>query len=206
MKKILITGFDPFNGESTNPSYEAVKRLPDQIGSCRIYKMELPTVFYDCFSVLKDIIDAEKPDVIINVGQAGGRSVITLEQVAINLAHARVSDNKGFQPLQKTLIPEGPDAYFTTLPIYSLVDHLNACNYPAAVSYSAGTFVCNDIMYELQHYLHQEHRSAKAGFIHVPYIHEQMKGKPSSTPSMALDTIVCALKEIIIWLERNSIS
>lgn len=147
LSKILITGFDPFGGESVNPAYEAVKLLPDTIAGAQVVKLEIPTVFTRSAEVLEQTIAAERPDAVICVGQAGGRSCVTVEQVAINLAEARIPDNDGEQPLGQPLRADGPAAYFATVPVKAMVAGIRAHHLPAFVSYTAGTFVCNSIMY-----------------------------------------------------------
>ena len=152
MKKILITGFDPFGGEAINPATESVKQLPDEILGVQILKREIPTVFDRSIEVLYGILKEEQPDVVICVGQAGGRPNITVERIAINQDDARIPDNDGKQPIDRTIFEEGPAAYFSTLPIKAMVRDMKEAGVPAAVSNTAGTFVCNHIMYGALHY------------------------------------------------------
>lgn len=194
MKTILITGFDPFDQETINPAFEAIKLLPDQILNGRIIKLEVPTQFKKGPQVVIEAIHQYQPDIIMCIGQAGGRSMITPEFVAINHAHARICDNTGEQPLQKKVDQKGPDAYFSTLPVYKMVDALNQQDIPANVSYSAGTFVCNTLMYKVLHTIKINHVDAIAGFIHVPFIEKQVQDKPINTPYMDLEQIVKGLK------------
>ena len=147
--KILITGFNPFGGESTNPAFEAVKLLPDTIKEAQIIKLEIPTEFKRAGKVLQDGIETNKPDVVVCIGQAGGRSAITPEKVAINLMDGRIPDNAGYQPVDTPVREDGPTAYFASLPVKAMVETIREAGIPAFLSYSAGTYVCNFLMYEL---------------------------------------------------------
>ena len=193
MMKILITGFAPFGGQSINPAYEAVKALPDTIGKARIIKAEIPVVFRRDMEVLKALIDQHQPDAVICVGQAGGRSKISFERVAINVMDCAAPDNAGFQPKDEPVISGGPAAYFSTLPIRAMEDRVRAAQIPCEISNSAGTYVCNDIMYRLL-----ASTDKPAGFIHVPYLPQQVEGLPKETPSMPLETIAKALEEAVL--------
>ena len=188
MKKLLITGFDPFGGQTVNPSWEAVKELPESIGDYRLTKMEIPTVFGS--AAQKVIATAEElcPDVILCVGQAGGRRAVTPEVVAINLQEAGIQDNAGNQPINMPVVPSGPAAYFSTVPVREMVKAIASDGIPAALSYSAGAFVCNDVLYRLLH--HFNGTDTRAGFIHVPYLPQQAK---ENQPSMPQEQIVKAL-------------
>lgn len=188
MKKLLITGFDPFGGQTVNPSWEAVKELPESIGDYRITKMEIPTVFGA--AAQKVIATAEElcPDVILCVGQAGGRRAVTPEVVAINLQEAGIQDNAGNQPINMPVVPSGPAAYFSTVPVREMVKAIASDGIPAALSYSAGAFVCNDVLYRLLH--HFNGTDTRAGFIHVPFLPQQAK---ENQPSMPQEQIVKAL-------------
>jgi pyroglutamyl-peptidase I len=146
--KILVTGFDPFGDDVINPAIEAVKRLPDTIDGAEIIKLEIPTVFYKSADVVKKAIEKEQPDYVLNIGQAGGRYELTPERVAINLDDARIADNEGQQPIDKEIKEDGDAAYFSQLPIKAMVDYMKKENIPASVSNTAGTFVCNHIMYK----------------------------------------------------------
>ena len=131
--KILVTGFDPFGGETVNPAYEAVKLLPDTIAGAEIIKLEIPTVFSKSGPAVEAGIQAHNPDVVINVGQAGGRACVTIERVGINLAEARIPDNAGEQPIDEPLQPDGPSAYFTTLPIKAMVKNVRDHGLPCHI-------------------------------------------------------------------------
>lgn len=187
--KILLSGFDPFGAEAINPAYEAIKALPDEIEGARLIKLRLPTAYRRSFDVLQAAIEAHRPDVVLSIGQAGGRLAITPEQVAINLAEARIPDNDGDQPIDQVIRPDGETAYFTNLPIKAMVKKMRDAGIQADVSYTAGTFVCNAIMYHVLHMVYQSETTMKAGFIHVPYATEQLEDKPRGTPAMSLDSI-----------------
>lgn len=191
--KILVTGFDPFGGESVNPAYEAVKKLPDEIQGAQIIKMEIPTVFSRSATVVEEGIKKYQPDVVINVGQAGGRSCVTVEKVAINLAEARIPDNDGEQPIDVPLREDGDTAYFATIPVKAMVEHVREHDIPCHISYTAGTYVCNSIMYHVLYMTKNKYPNILAGFIHVPYATEQVVDKPNGTASMPLDMIAKSL-------------
>lgn len=195
--KVLITGFDPFGGESVNPAFEAVKLLPDVIAGAEVIKLEIPTVFSKSGPAVEAGIKEHNPDVVINVGQAGGRSCVTPEMIGINLAEARIPDNDGEQPLDEPLQADGPAAYFTTLPIKAMVQNVRDHGIPCHVSYTAGTYVCNCVMYNVLHMAATKYPHIRAGFIHVPFAAEQVVNKPNGTPSMALTDIAKALEYII---------
>lgn len=188
MKQLLITGFDPFGGESINPSWEAVKELPDHIGEYQITKLEIPTVFGVAAGKILTAAAELKPDVILSVGQAGGRKAITPEVIGINLQEAGIPDNAGNQPVNQPVVPGGPDGYFSTVPIRDMVNTIRLEDIPAALSYSAGAFVCNDVLYTLLH--HFNGTDTRVGFIHVPYLPQQAT---AGQPSMAQEQIVRAL-------------
>jgi pyroglutamyl-peptidase len=195
--KVLITGFDPFGGASINPAYEAVKRLPDEICGAEICKLEIPTVFWQCGEAVEKGIKKYNPDIVICVGQAGGRSPITIEKVAINLIEARIPDNASQQHSDKPVCEEGESAYFTTLPVKAMVKAIRDKGIPAKISYTAGTFVCNDVMYRLLHMCKDRYPHIRGGFIHVPYLPEQVLDLPDGTPSMSVENISLALAAAI---------
>ena len=191
---ILFTGFDPFGGERVNPAFEAVRRLPGEIGGARIVKQELPTVFGRAGEVLISAIERERPDAVICVGQSGGSAAIAVERIGVNLRDARSADNAGRVATDEAIIPGGSGAYFATIPVKAIRDAITAAGIPAGLSTSAGLFVCNDVMYTLLHYAATRNPALRGGFIHVPYIPEQVDGKPEGTPSMALEEITRALE------------
>lgn len=191
--KVLVTGFDPFGGDKVNPAYEAVKKMPAEIAGAEIIKLEVPTVFGKSSQVVREAIKEHQPEIVICVGQAGGRSAVSFERVAINLAEARIPDNEGNQPFDTALEEDGPAAYFTTLPIKAMTKNVQDHGLPAYISYTAGTFVCNDIMYRLLHVLHTEFPTIRGGFIHVPFSPDQVIERPVGTASMSLSDIADSL-------------
>ena len=194
--KLLLTGFTPFAGETINPALEAVKRVKPEIAGMEIVKLEVPTVFGESVRLVTEAIECEQPDFVLSVGQAGGRATVTPERVAINVDDARIPDNVGQQPIDVPIFADGENAYFATLPVKAMTDAIRNAGLPSALSNTAGTYVCNHLMYGVLHHLHQNHKSIKAGFIHVPYIPEQTADKPG-VPSMPLDDIVRALEAAI---------
>ena len=195
--KILITGFDPFGGETVNPAYEAVKLLPDTIAGAEIIKLEVPTRFHRAGAVLEDAMQGHKPDAVICVGQAGGRAAITPEKVAINLMDGRIPDNAGYQPVDVPIWEDGETAYFTSLPVKAMVQRMRDAGIPAAVSYTAGTYVCNYLLYTLLYLIDKKYPNVRGGFIHVPYAMEQVINKPLGTPSMDLRQIARGLETAV---------
>lgn len=194
--KILVTAFDPFGGEKINPALEAVKLLKDEIAGVEIVKLEIPTVFHKSAEVMRDKALEIKPDMILCIGQAGGRFAITPERVAINQDDARIEDNEGNQPIDVEIQADGASAYFATLPIKAMVEKIKEAGVPAAVSNSAGTFVCNHIMYHALYLAEKELGGIQAGFIHVPFIPEQVIDKPEK-PAMSLEDMAKGLTAAI---------
>ncbi|CAI2786355.1 Pyrrolidone-carboxylate peptidase [Serratia grimesii] len=193
MQKVLITGFEPFGGERVNPSWEVVKQLNDmEFAGARIIARQLPCVFGAALEALNTAIDEVQPVMVLAIGQAGGRTDITLERVAINIDDARIPDNQGQQPIDETIVASGPAAYFSTLPIKAMVNSMREAGIPASVSQTAGTYVCNHVMYGLLHRL-SDQQAIKGGFIHIPYLPEQAAAHPSA-PSMAANTVLFALE------------
>ena len=184
-RKLLITGFDPFGKDTINPSWEAVQRLPDVVGDFVLCKLQIPTIFGKAANCVLQQAEIFQPDVILCVGQAGGRGAVTPERIAVNIRDARITDNAGEQPQDELVVPDGPAAYFSTVPVVEMADAIQKSQLPADVSNSAGTFVCNDVLYTLLHHYHGT--ATKVGFIHVPYLPEQ------GTPSMSLTQIIDAL-------------
>lgn len=197
MKIVLVTAFEPFDGEAINPSWEAVKVLQGrEIAGARVIALQLACVFDLALSQLNAALAQHQPDCVIAVGQAGGRAEISVERVAININDARIPDNRGQQPIDTPVIPGAPAAYFATLPIKALVSALRENGIPAAVSHTAGTFVCNHVMYGLLHALAQQPRDVKGGFVHIPYAPQQAARHPGE-PSMPIDMVVQALETMI---------
>ncbi len=197
MPRVLVTAFDPFGGETINPAFEALQRLPDELDGAQIFKLDVPTVFGEAIRVTAQRLDDLRPDVCICVGQAGGRAEISVERVAINVDDARIADNAGVQPVDAPIAPDGPAAYFATLPIKAIAEGIRAAGIPAAVSNTAGTFVCNHLMYGVLHAIQRQGLPTRAGFIHIPFLPEQAVGKSAGTPSMSLTSIVTALETAV---------
>ncbi len=201
MTKILVTGFEPFGGEKINPAWEAVKALPQSIGGVQVIKLQVPVEFGTGAQKIINKLEEERPDIVLCVGQAGGRSKITPEFVGINWAHARIPDNAGKQPLMQRIIDDAPDAYFATLPVNTMVAAMNQENIPATVSYTAGTYVCNDVMYQVLHALATRFPKTRGTFLHVPFATEQVAEKNVQTregshqvPSMPLEMMTLGLE------------
>ena len=192
--KVLFTGFDPFGGATINPAYEAVKLLPDTIAGAEIIKVEIPTVFRKGAEAMLAAVEEHKPDVVICVGQAGGRATMNPEFVAINYQDARIADNEGNQPLGETIKEDGANAYFTKLPVKAMVQNMRDAGIPATVSYTAGTYVCNDVMYYLMYNIEKKWPDIVGGFIHVPYAASQVVNMPATTPSLSLQMISDGLR------------
>ena len=195
MKHLLLTGFDPFGGAYINPAWEAVRRVPDTVGDCRVERLEIPTVFgLAADTVIKKAEEMPSPpDIILCIGQAGGRASVTPELIAINHRNASIPDNAGNCFHASPVLEHAPAAYFSTLPVYEMAAAVSAAGIPAAVSYSAGTFVCNDTLFLLLH--HFRASPVRVGFVHVPFLPEQLKG--GAHPSMPLDDMVSALIKMI---------
>ena len=198
--KILVTGFDPFGGDKINPAYEAVKLIPDTVAGAEIIKEEIPTVFGKCGDVLEKLVEKYKPDAVLCVGQAGGRSVISVEKLAVNLAEARIPDNEKQQPSDEAIVEGAPLAYFSKLPVKAIVKTVKEKGIPSSISYTAGTYVCNYIMYRLLHLIETKYPAMRGGFIHVPFVPSQVLDRPEGTPSMSAETISkgleCAIEAI----------
>ena len=194
--KILVTGFDPFGGEKVNPALEAVKSLPSEIHGAEIHWVEIPTVFYKAADVLETAIVRFQPDAVLCIGQAGGRASLTPERVAINQDDARIPDNQGNQPIDTPIRLDGQAAYFSTLPIKAMVQAIKEEGLPATVSNTAGTFVCNHLMYQALYLADKKFPHMRAGFMHIPYMTEQVINKPN-TASMNLTDIVRGIEAAI---------
>ena len=201
--KLLLTAFDPFGGDAINPALEAVKLVADKIGRFDIVKLEVPTVFRKSIDTVAKAIEEEKSDVVLCIGQAGGRFEITPERVAINVDDARIKDNEGNQPIDIKIFEDGENAYFTTLPIKAMVEAIREANLPAAVSNTAGTFVCNHLMYGVLYTLAKKYPHIKGGFTHVPFIPAQVARRTPVAPYMALEDIKRGLEAAIDAIDKN---
>ena len=186
MRRLLITGFEPFGGEETNPSWDALALIPDRIADFNITKLEIPVVFGKSADVVIKKAEEIKADVVLCIGQAGGRDAVTPEMIGINLRYATIPDNDGNKPVDERIIPDAPDAYFTTLPARKMAVEIEKSGIRSKVSYSAGAYVCNEVIFSLMH--HFKGSDVKVGFIHVPYSCEQEKD-----PSMPLKSIAVAI-------------
>lgn len=202
--KIIVTGFDPFGGEKINPSIECVKALPEVEG-VELIRLELPTVFKESAKRLNQAINEVKPDAVLSVGQAGGRPGITMERIAINVDDARIPDNISQQPIDETIQTEGATAYFSTLPIKRIVKAIREAGISAEVSNSAGTFVCNHIMYQALFAAAKADKPFKAGFMHIPFIPEQTMDKPSLPLEESTKALQIAIETIRDYLNDEDI-
>ena len=202
--KIIVTGFDPFGGETINPSIECVKALPE-IEGVELIRLELPTVFKESAKRLNEVINDVKPDAVLSVGQAGGRAGITMERIAINVDDARIPDNISQQPIDETIQTEGAAAYFSTLPIKRIVKAIRETGISAEVSNSAGTFVCNHIMYQALFAATKADKPFKAGFMHIPFIPEQTADKPSLPLEESTKALQIAIETIRDYLNDEDI-
>ena len=200
--KVLLTGFDPFGGDKVNPATEAVKRVSDNVNGVEVVKIEVPTVFHKSIDVVAKTIEEVKPDAVLCIGQAGGRAELTPERVAINLDDARIADNEGNQPIDVKIFEDGEPAYFATLPIKAMVASMRNAGIPASVSNTAGTFVCNHLMYGVLYTLAKKYPGVRGGFMHVPFIPEQVVSR-ANTPSMALFDIVKGIEAAITAIAEN---
>lgn len=225
--KILLTAFTPFDGEKINPALEAMKLVKDRLGNLEVVKIEVPTVFRKSIQVVTEAIEKEKPDFVLSIGQAGGREGITPERVAINIDDARIPDNEGNQPVDEPIFPDGANAYFSTLPVKAMVEAIRREGLPSSLSNSAGTYVCNHLMYGVLYFLNkndcqvgnghlqykdscllndgeEKRQAVKAGFIHVPYLPEQTKNQ-KNLPSLPLLDMVRGLEAAICAIVENEV-
>jgi pyroglutamyl-peptidase len=194
---VLVTGFEPFEGEDTNPSWEVCKLLPAAIGRARIEKLKVPCDFRRAIETVAHAIERSRPALVICIGQAAGRPQLCMERVGINIDDARVPDNTGAQPIDEAIAPNGPPAYFATLPIKAMVKAARDAGVPAEVSNTAGTYVCNHLLYGVLHYIAASGLDARAGFIHVPYAEHQVVTKPGQ-PSMPVATMARGVEAAIV--------
>ncbi|WP_025729759.1 pyroglutamyl-peptidase I [Atopobacter phocae] len=206
--KILVTGFDPFGGEKVYSAIDSVNRLPKEIDGASIITLKLPTVFNESVQVLREKMEEIQPDVVLAIGQAGGRFGLTPERVAINQDDAVIPDNKGNQPIDQTIQPDGAPAYFSQLPIKAMVEAIKAEGLPASVSNTAGTYVCNHVMYQLLYLTHTTFPQTKAGFMHIPFTMQQVVNR-SNRPAMNIDDIVkgivAALEAIVAYQDQSDL-
>ncbi len=189
-RTLLITGFDPFGGADINPAWEAVKLLPEEIADFDVHKLEIPTVFGLATEKVLEKAAEIHPDVILCIGQAGGRAAVTPERIGVNIRDAKITDNAGNQPEGKFVAEDGPAAYFATVPVVAMANAIRSAGLPGQVSNSAGAFVCNDTLYGLLH--HFAGTEVKVGFIHVPWLPEQ------GSPSLPMEDTAKALEAAIV--------
>lgn len=205
MMKFLITGFNPFNHEKINPAIEVVKMLPDQIQGAKLIKLEIPTEFKKSQDLIKKAIIENQPDYVINVGQAGGRFAITPERVAINLADSKVKDNAGEQFINQPIHPDGKTAYFTQLPIKAMVKAIRQVGIPSEISNSAGTYVCNSLFYHVQYLREKNFPNLKAGFIHVPFLPQQIVNRSHIPAISQIDMVTGLTAALNAVIERDGL-
>lgn len=197
---LLVTGFEPFGGESVNPSWQAVELLPETIRGARVRKLCLPVLFGESARLLQEKIEEWEPAAVLCVGQAGGRAVVTVERTGINWAEASIPDNGGYTASGEKLEPEGWDGYFSTLPLGRVVEAVRACGVPAQVSESAGAYVCNQLLYRLLHFLKTTGREIPGGFIHIPYSPEQAAAQKGGVPCLPVELSARALEAALAAL------
>ncbi|WP_294583142.1 pyroglutamyl-peptidase I [uncultured Staphylococcus sp.] len=199
---ILVAAFDPFGGEDINPALEAVKSLDDTIGDHQIAKLEIPTVFHKSKQVIEQELEQQNYDAVLVIGQAGGRFELTPERIGINVDDARIPDNEKNQPIDQSIQAEDEAAYFSNMPVKRMVESIKAAGVPARLSNTAGTFVCNHILYQLGYLQATRFSNIRFGFIHVPYVPEQVTDKPNQ-PSMSLETMVKGLTAAIRIIDQQ---
>lgn len=203
MMTILLTGFEPFGGEVINPSWEAVSRLHRDTGDVHVERLLVPTTYAGSIGTVTATIDRLHPVAVVMVGQAGGRAELSIERVAVNCDDAQAPDNAGVLHEDVPVVVQGPTAYLTTLPVKQIVAGLRSTGFPAAVSNTAGLFVCNHLFYGVLHHIATYNLNTQAGFVHVPFLPGQVAEKPG-TPSMSLETIVAGLDRIVAILTSNA--
>jgi pyroglutamyl-peptidase len=200
---ILVTGFEGFGGESINPSWEICTRLPREIAGARVETCRVPCEFRRSIEVVAEAIERHRPSIVVSLGQAGGRDRIGIERVGINVDDARIPDNAGARPIGEAIASNGPPAYFATLPVKAMVRAVRAAGIAVELSNSAGTYVCNHVMYGVLHFLAASGTNARAGFIHVPYLESQVLDK-RGVASMSLDSMVKGIAAAIEAAVRNT--
>ncbi|MFI2264065.1 pyroglutamyl-peptidase I [Streptomyces tubercidicus] len=202
MTRVLLTGFAPFDGEATNPSWQAVRAAAaEPPAGIEMSAVELPCIYGASVAVLRAAIEEARPEIVVCVGQAGGRPDITVERLAVNVDDARIPDASGAEPVDEAIVPGGPAAYFSTLPIKACVAAVRAAGLPASVSNTAGTFVCNHVFYGLAHLIATELPGIRGGFVHVPYAPEQVLDR--AEPSLPTEAVTRALREIALTAART---
>ena len=207
--KLLVTGFDPFGGESINPALELIKALPGEIDGWEIIPLEIPTVFHKSIEVIRKAMEEHRPDAVLSIGQAGSRPDLSVERVGINCDDARIPDNEGNIPVDAKIFADGDDAYLLTLPIKAMVQAIQAAGIPASVSNTAGTFVCNHVAYGVAYLAKKQFPGTRTGFLHIPYLPCQAAGKRGAC-SMSLETMkvgaIAAIRAIVAHGEDIALS
>ena len=197
--KVLISAFEPFGGEAINPSSLILNQLPNSLGSLELIKVLLPVTFNGASQLLAQAIDAHQPDAVLSLGQAGGRPTLTIEKIGINLDEAPIPDNDGQQPRNERIAADHPDGYFTTLPVENMLAACHQAKVPCQLSYSAGTYVCNHVMFSALAHIQKKQLPTRAGFVHIPYLPEQVLDKVNQ-PSMVLSLMIEGIKAMLLSL------
>lgn len=200
--KILLTAFEPFGGEEINPALEALKLVKDEICGAQIIKCRVPVVRCQSVETVRAAMEAVRPDAVLCIGQAGGRSGLTPERVAINMDDYRIPDNEGNQPIDELVFPDGENAYFSGLPIKAMVKKIQEAGVPACVSNTAGTYVCNHLMYGVLYHIAKSFPEMRGGFVHVPFIREQVTERPG-TPYLPLTDVVTGIEAAVAAIVEN---
>lgn len=200
--KILLTAFEPFGGDTINPAQEAVRLVADEIAGAKIVKIDVPVVVGKSIETVRKAMEAEKPDAVLCIGQAGGRIGLTPERVAINVDDARIPDNEGNQPIDQPIYADGAPAYFATLPVKAMVAAIREAGVPASLSNTAGTFVCNHLMYGVLYHIAKSYPDMRGGFMHVPFLHEQVMNRPN-TASLSTKDIVTGIEAALKAIVEN---
>ena len=201
--KILLTAFEPFGGDTVNPAQEAVALVADTVAGAQIVKIDVPVVFGKAIETVRAAMEREQPDAVLCIGQAGGRIGLTPERVAINCDDGRIPDNEGNQPIDQPVMADGAPAYFATLPVKAMVNAIKAAGVPASLSNTAGTFVCNHLMYGVLYHIAKSYPAMRGGFMHVPFLHEQVANRPN-TPSLSKADIVVGIEAALRAIVENN--
>ena len=204
--KILLTAFEPFGGDTVNPAQVAVRMVPDEVAGAQIVKIDVPVVVGKSIEAVRRAMEKEQPDAVLCIGQAGGRIGLTPERVAINIDDARIPDNEGNQPIDQPIYADGAPAYFSSLPVKAMVAAIREAGVPASLSNSAGTFVCNHLMYGVLYHIAKSWPKMRGGFMHVPFLHEQVMNRPN-TASLSSQDIVIGIQaalEAIVSYEKDA--
>ena len=200
--KILLTAFEPFGGDTVNPAQVAVRMVPNEVAGAQIVKIDVPVVVGKSIETVRRAMEKEQPDAVLCIGQAGGRIGMTPERVAINIDDARIPDNEGNQPIDRPIFADGAPAYFSSLPVKAMVAAIREAGVPASLSNTAGTYVCNHLMYGVLYYIAKFWPNMRGGFMHVPFLHEQVMNRPN-TPSLSTQDIVTGIRAALEAIVKN---